>query len=1066
MMMPEPQIEMPEWARNALRAAEDAGALQRATGSVEGLRGSPAWPLLLEAAVVSTFLPRDLAAQPTGSHRAEAEGRLLEYAEATHTVDGPAWQLRREARADVLRLAWGTSDLTAALDGTKARFVDAVSVALRATLNRVEAVPEKMDLPSLEALRAAGAALGGFEQLRPAVPVAELDRLIRRRRLIEQFERICGGDFRRDVVGRDEELEALNAYVGMIDATTALHRLGRAASAVRRTIAGRKPLAIWGTGGVGKTTLLSRFMLEHIDSAARSYPLAYLDFDRPSLSPRDHFGLFAEICEQFMAQFEGLDAALRELRDEALMRQSGSLAQGTSPEFPPKMIEAFCLRIDKFLAPLESRFESARPVLIVLDTFEVVQYDSSQVVHLERFVNAFLKQDWGRLRLIVSGRKHVKNLGTATEELELPGLTITGADELIRRLADGTSKPISIETARTLAGELAVKRGILSYARVHPLRIRMVGQIFAGSPMSNGEDIAASLIADLRSGSPVASMIEGILVRRIVGHVRDARVRALADPGLVVRRITPEVIRLVMARGTPEPASTNPDPGDSIDFPPWEIGQEGAKEIWTAFSREVSLVEREGQALRHRQDVRAEMLPLIRAKTPRRFAHLHRVAYDYFRERAHQSNALAAEAIYHGLWSGAPLEEIDRIWSGKVSLDARIDPEEFEPGSLPAIYLKSRNDEKLGANDVRQLPRRVAADWAGRFGERFLHAEQPWQDFELVRAAAGSQLQDAPPGGELEAIAARLLYRAGAWRDCRDLIWTVADSWRMQTGSASEEARASTIRLAVHISAKAGQRPPTMDQIAGSVDLMDPIARVEVHANLILATRYAAGEVEGKQARASLQSAIRSVPTESWSRTRLRLAILASDKPDPRLIARWVSLTEDVSWFSEENQQRHEGLASALRVVLGVRGKGLIRNVKGLWEQRRGVISKEVQGSRYMAMAVCHLMVFDHTDWLAPFQNALRRGILGPSSDRAASALKRAGFKDFDSAQVVMRATLDGRAFALAERFRETDLEEPPSLLPGWQGRRAEDGMSYPNSLGSLSHALLHWHQFLLRTVA
>lgn len=1062
---PSNDIEVPDWARKALHEAQDAGAKQRAADSVEELRVSLVWPLLLEAAVVSTFLPRDLAPEKGGGlHRTEAEGRLLDYAEATHTVEGPAWQLRREVRADVLGLAWETPELAAALARTKARFGDAVSHALRGTLLRLKTDPEEMDLPSLEALRAAGAALSGFDRLRPALAVAELDRMIRKRRLVEQFERICGSDFRREVVGREEELETLNAYVGVIDASTTLHRLTRVATSVRRAFTRRKPLAIWGTGGVGKTTLLSRFMLEHIDSATHSYPFAYLDFDRPSLSPRDHFGLFAEICEQFIAQFEGLASVLGELRDEALRRQLGSPSQGMLMEFPPKMVDDFCRGIDTFLARLESRFEWARPVLIVLDTFEIVQYDPSQVLHLERFVNGFLTRGWDRLRLIVSGRKHVKQLGIATEELELPGLTISGADALIRRLAEKASMPISFETARGLAESLSVKGGVWSYARVHPLRIRMVGQIFAGSPTANGEKLAASLIAELRNGAPMEPMIEGILVRRIVDHVRDTRVRALADPGLVVRRITPEVIRLVMARGTPRPVPEQVDPGDSIDFSPWEMGQEEAEEIWTSFSREVSLVEREGQALRHRQDVRAEMVPLIRAKTPRRFAHLHSIAYGYFRGRADRSNALAAEAVYHGLWSGAPLEEIDRIWNSRASLDARIDPEEFRSDSLPTVYLKSRNDERLDAHEVRQLPLGVAGAWAGRFGERFLHTEKPAQDFELIRAATGSQLDGSATGGSLEAIAARLLYRAGAWRDCRDLIWTIAHRGLAQPNSISDEARASLIRLAVHISAKAGQRPPTFDQIAQSVDSLDPVARVEVHANLILATEFSLGERVGQEYRARLRFAIRDVPPESWSRTKLRLAILAMDEPDPKLIARWVSLTEDMSWFGEETQQRDELLGSSLRAALGVRSRGPVRDVQSLWEKRREAIGKEIGGSLELAIAMRHVMVFDHTDWLVPFLNALDRSLEGPSSVRVGGILKRAGFKGSKDLQPV-QAAIHGQLLALADRLHPTDLEELPSLLPDWQGRRETDGTRYPNSLEPLSRALLDWHKFLLYRV-
>ena len=187
-------------------------------------------------------------------------------------------------------------------------------------------------------------------------------------------------------------------------------------------------------------------------------------------------------------------------------------------------------------------------------------------------------------------------------------------------------------------------------------------------------------------------------MRRIIGHISDLRVRALADPGLVVRRITPEVIAKVMTRGTVKPDDT-PESSESLDAEvkePWIVTDAESKDIFEAFKREVSLVEIDGNALRHRPDVRQEMLPLIRARRPNRFKMLHHLAFDHFSSlvKANPSErASAAEALYHGLWLGQELEELDRLWSRDPAFDPRIDAEEFpEAVEKTSSYRQNRTD--------------------------------------------------------------------------------------------------------------------------------------------------------------------------------------------------------------------------------------------------------------------------------------------------------------------------------------------------------------------------------------
>src|SRR5882672_6092901 len=95
---------LPEWAQKALGGTRAATPPRPAV--LDSLNG-PAWPLLLDAAVVAEFLPRDLG-QGTPlppPERAEAEKTVLGFAEIVQDPGGARWSLTQEARTAVLDAA-------------------------------------------------------------------------------------------------------------------------------------------------------------------------------------------------------------------------------------------------------------------------------------------------------------------------------------------------------------------------------------------------------------------------------------------------------------------------------------------------------------------------------------------------------------------------------------------------------------------------------------------------------------------------------------------------------------------------------------------------------------------------------------------------------------------------------------------------------------------------------------------------------------------------------------------------------------------------------------------------
>lgn len=1063
---PEDSASLPEWAKQAVEAAS-ARTVARPT--FESPQKSPEWPLLLEAAVVSTFLPSELApACPEESGRALAESKVLEYAEPATTNSGMRWELRRDVRAAVLRQAKHDGDLQPVMERTVERFDDAVSKALRETLSEAPVkLRRSTDLPELEAMRVAASLLSGVDSVDSQSVLRVLDRLIRKRRFVEQCERICGKDFKIEVVGRDAELELLRGYVGVISAETFSGAINRGIQHSLRAIKGRKPLAIFGTGGVGKTTLLSRFMLEHIDSAQNSYPFAYLDFDRPSISPKDPFGLLAEICLQVSAQFEALDRSLLALRNEALEAQAYGETSDSAMRLE-RLVADFRSYVDKHLRSQESAFEWEHPVLIVLDTFEVVQYDANQVAHVERFLSHFIDCGWSRLRLIVAGRKRIDRLVGEVESLELEGLDIKGGAELLVRLSTRASKHLSSKNSSELARLLAIKRGALAKPKVHPLRIRIVGGIFMQEKERSADDIAIALASelkgDLNAGRGAAnSLIDGVLIRRILGHVTDWRVRALADPGLVVRHITPKIIECVMAPGTPSPGSQTPR--DSTDFEPWVVTQREAEEIYQSFSKEVALVESDGIALRHRQDVRSEMLPLIQARSPLRVERLHQLAFGYFRAAAaegddRQVETAAAEAVYHGLWSGQPLEVLDRIWTtGKVS-NARIDPEEFKPGSLPVLFLKAHNGEGLTGEEARRLPRSIVQPWARQFGDRFLLAADPTASFKVLQVAIGPWLDDEDGAPALKGIGARLLYRAGGWQDCIALIRHAFEQMPWTRTTAEREVYVSLVRLLAHVNAKSGRYDALHIQAGRKVlEELSPIAKVETACHLMIS-------LPRKRRLNLLEEAIAECPPRAWTASRriLRLAILLSESPRPDLVAMWVRGSNRPPPQQGQGRWYDEHYEWALKYALSASASAKFREED--WLQRRVNIAERIKDDEQLAAAIRYLMVFDHSDWRTVLGNALTRVLV--DSNEMVAHLRRKDLigsrSSSDGQEIVLGAIRSGRVLELADTIIEQAPETINQIFPYEKAANANDD-PYPQSLRDLAAALLNWHQTLMSFV-
>jgi hypothetical protein len=1113
-MSEELPTDVPEWMQAAMRTLVSSS---RTLPSASSFVDKPEWPMLLEAAVVQSFLPRQLRTEfPSEEARAAAEKVLLKYAETIHDPGGTKWSLTQQARRDVLNAALqaGAGTVRAAIERTTSLFRDDVSAALRQCLvSTTTAPPLPNDLPSLEAMRSARGLLTDVDGVSQA-GLDELDKEIELRRLLAPFERMIGETVDADgnrtdrFFGRVEENDMLRNYVGEVSASTWMRRAIGLGVATARVVSGVKPLSVWGIGGVGKTTLIAKFMLDHARAAESRFPFAYLDFDRPTISARNLTALFLEICSQVASQFPAIAGRLDAVRSrvEEIGRRASNGSEALKTLLPS--LRDFRGTLDAHFESLDSTIGFRRAFLIVFDTFEVAQYDPESLNDLADFVSGFTPPDdsslWPRLRVVLSGRQQVTEFGGPVDELPIDALDRPGSISMLLDLAQGAAKPIGHKDAERLIKEIVRAVGSDRKKGVDPLRLRLIGATFRDTDEKSGASHVASLISELRepisvSGISGRAWVDGLLVRRVLNHVRDRRVKALSDPGLVVRYITKDVIRDVMTVATPDPARTSEDVGDSENFEPWRVTDEEADSILKAFAKEVSLVTPLGKdALQHRQDVRRQMLPLIRSRRPHRFERVNRLAFEFFRaavERAPEDRTAAAEAIYHGLMLGVAskregFEQLDWLWRGP-GFEPRIDIEEFAGDKDAARFLRAKTGQKLSADDVGHLPVTNQRDYLRSWLPSFLKDTVGERSLELIRKIAGDDFAGLQREPRAAAVVARLLYRSGRWEESRQLAWRflrgegdLPDTHFNVALAPEEEALVSLARTWSTITTRSSLDPWVTATVARSMASRHGMARTQDGIGRVQLLSYSAVSafmdkktstplVEDLR-RDLVQVAVNVSPAEWQKDWRvLRLAVMCGGIGAHRIV-------ETFARFSTSFPREREALKVIADFIDAVyvgdpernlgRIHGLIRDARGgstrafddlddLLVRERARFSKLVYDQPHIVLAVQNVATYEHSDWENVLGNALNRALKSDQglTNEIRRTLLRAELLPDDvegrnrtsfGRGVVRFAASNARFLELARRL--ADIKWAPT--PESQA---------PQDVIALARAMLSWHETL-----
>ncbi|MFF3455188.1 AAA family ATPase [Streptomyces sp. NPDC002730] len=482
----------------------------------------------------------------------------------------------------------------------------------------------------------------------------ELQHTLEQIRLLQPLERLVHGPFQ----GRTRELDELRGYIS----TPVESAAGRPPQPGHALPTGARhmpvpPLVIHGPGGMGKSTLLAKLLLDSIDDHTPGYPFAYIDFERPTLSIHEPVTLIAEVARQLGIQYpahrDELDALADECQQAARSQREGQdrvtqlhelattrsvLGRTSSHEFQLLAThrEAGLIRrvADVLVRAVASTGRENPPFVLVIDSFEEAQYRGSPILGRMWTMCVSFQDVYPRLRVIVSGRAPVDHPARGTgKDIALLELDPQAAVGLLTSC--GVEDP---QVARVLAERVGG----------HPLSLKLAAR--AATLAADKTDGMAELVRSLPARSQEffrhvdQMLVQGILYDRILNHIANEDVRRLAHPGLVLRIITPEIIKDVLAA----PCGLRVETLDE------------ARQLFHELSR-LDLVEPAGaEAVRHRTDIRAIMLRLPGRDQTDVMRTVERRAVEYY--AAWDGLEARAEEIYHRLRLNENPRSVEERW--------------------------------------------------------------------------------------------------------------------------------------------------------------------------------------------------------------------------------------------------------------------------------------------------------------------------------------------------------------------------------------------------------------------
>ena len=644
---------------------------------------------------------------------------LLEDCERVTTRAGQRWSLRGEVRIDVL----------AALDrvGSLNRFsgaTDDADAAGQMALRYIRGDAPSLDRQTASELYGSVVAAGWLSRTSVRIPeVTKVRARLAIEAMLEPLHMLVADGF----FGRVRELEQLAEYTGVPGG-----RRSAVGPAVRpvTSIYEQPPLLIYGPGGAGKSTLIARFVLDYIDARDAGIPFAYLSFDRSELRLEQPLSLLAEAAVQLGAFFPAVAdeaaslasaarsvvaAGVVEAQGRRSTRRAASHVLEVTGSDERILVSRFATLVERAVAPRDV------PNVWVLDTFEVAQRQAPRAIaQLWSFLD-HVQAACPRLRVVLCGRAPVRSFTTV--DLPLGELDQEAAVEMLGEQLRGLDLPEAFlaKVAKAVSARPVALRIAVLYIRAFATD---------GASSFGSEESRRELLLSL-SGRE----IEGVLYRRILGHIEDEDVRKIAHLAVALRSVTSEAIQAILAR----PCGLG------------QIDQARARHLYYALSREVAVVEADSSGgLRVLPINRPVILPLIEREDPALLTRVRRAAKDYYSKQ--DSFQAKVEELYYRLMLGQSTSLLDRAFDVQASRLLDMPVEEYPASSQ--VYLANRLGLTVAPEISRQADDLSWARQTALAARRLLDAGEPQQALELVTERRSDIVRPFTAALEVEALAA------------------------------------------------------------------------------------------------------------------------------------------------------------------------------------------------------------------------------------------------------------------------------------------------------------------------
>lgn len=761
------------------RAADAVKDLAIERGAAPEARRPRYGPLYQAAAVVSTFdLDKLVEGQQENVEKAELYALTGDCRPIKLPEGGVRWTLASDVRRRVLRQLGDPESILRVLERVGKRPDDLVQKTFENYLKGQAPSLENQKLGQLTASYRVLQWLG--ESVRSAPTTEDVKLRIALATLLQPFQDLIGENFQ----GRDTELDELSDYVGARRASSGTEWIWRGLREVFN-FHEKPPFMTYGPGGMGKSTFLAKFILDHaVGEGAHKVPFVYVDFDRPAMSAEEPLTLLFEALRQLAVQFPHARQSLLGLRSswerkfvEEIRGARGTRGNSTSSAVRrgsvPRVSEDMRSRmLREFASTLRVLKQDDKPLILLLDTIEEVQFRGRPVVEeLWSFLES-LQELHPRLRVVLSGRVPISEGFGETEEeqkaaerrfrtklLPLAGLDRQAAERYMEK------EGLPGRNAELIARHIAHKKDGIS-----PLIMRVAVGVWRKrqeEAEKSGEPLDEKFWAELKAGR-----IQTQLISRYLDHVHTKELQRLAYPGFVLRRVTPELVLKVL--------------GGPCGVEVRDLDHAG--ELLDGLSEEIALVksiyggERE---LRPRAEVRRLVLDLMHDLDPDKVEKIHLAAVRYYQAKSDEAEPQSeswiearAEEIYHRV---ALKQDEDRIRE-------RWDPVLKGPliGALPE--LDDEQQALLHGLTGKAVPRSLRQRLSQKAWE--LDAERRAQDhLNLGRdeeaLAVFAERGDRLPGSPLYNLEGRILVRLGRWDEVRELMAKCLASFEAGSSSAA-----------------------------------------------------------------------------------------------------------------------------------------------------------------------------------------------------------------------------------------------------------------------------------------